>query len=155
MPWIDIVQTIGIIASILFAWRQMRITAKSIEARTYSEIARRLDQINSILISSPQALAAFSKLNEPYPGQNREYYSEYYSDARAHLMDMFLTILEQAYFSFYKYRFISSEGWNAWRRTAEKLLVMPYAAGHWNRVKDEYPESFREFIDDLIQRRSQ
>ena len=142
MSWIDILQTLGIIASFLLAFIQMWIYVKSLRASSHVALLTRLDNLNRLLFENSKV---FADLYLPYDPQNIPE-----ADPRTHLLDMIFTLFEEVYFQHYKYKFISKQVMDAWARTIKSTLTLPYAIGYWTEVKDEYPEDFRKFVDMLI-----
>ena len=143
MSWIDILQTAGIITSFLMAFVQLRLYMKSLNASSHASILARLDSLNRLIFDN---IEEYSKLKEKY--DDSKFVED---DRRTHLMDIILSLFEEVYFQHYKYGFISKEVMNAWERTVKATFEFSYARGYWNNVKGEYPESFKKYVDQLLQ----
>ena len=142
MTWIDIIQSVGIIASLSFTLFQMRIFIKSLKASSHMAILNRLDGVNRVLFEHPEE---FARLREAYSPKSLPE-----TDRRAHLMDMIFSLFEEVYLQHRKYRFMDREFLSPWIRTIKRTFNFPYAVGYWQIVKEEYPESFRIFIHGLL-----
>ena len=56
MSLLDIIQSVGIIASFLLALVQLRVYAKSLQASSHTAILSRLDSLNRLLFENPQVI---------------------------------------------------------------------------------------------------
>ena len=125
------------------------LLSAQISAASYASVLTRLDTINQILIGNPEL---YERLNDPYPidedtGRRRD--PRKLADSRCHLMDMILTLFEQAYYQGAVYRYLNKDVWNAWRRTAKQIMALAFADGYWLEMRQEYPTPFTKFIDEI------
>ena len=65
---------------------------------------------------------------------------------------LFFTFFEGIHAQRRKYGFIDEEVWNGWARYLAGVLAMTYYRTHWEATREEYPESFRQYVDSLIVR---
>ena len=115
----------------------VRETRTIMLASARATLQSRMDRMSEMLISNP---ALFQSLDEPATDQ-----VEY--DARFHLANMFLSILEEAHTQYAVERSMPAEDWSAWAATAEAFLQRAYFAPYWQRVHETYEPSFQRFID--------
>jgi hypothetical protein len=149
MQWIDIIQTIGIISSILIGaitsllvYWQIKAQTKQIKSSTDAMIAAQVDEINRLLFEHPEV---FPALEEPYPVAGlRE------GDRRYHLMHLILNNFEQVFLQHKHYGYIDSTRWDSWNtRIITAIMKKPYAVGHWEALGWQYPDEFQKFIEDM------
>lgn len=143
MNWLDIIQSVGIVISIMLVIWQVRVQTKQMKATANATIAARVDEINRLMFENPDI---FPQLNQPYPGNNLPNGG----DRRYHLMHIFLNTFELAFVDYRRHKFIERSGWDSWTRAIMEILHKPYAHGHWEATKGQYTEEFREFMDGLI-----
>lgn len=149
MQWIDIIQTFGIVGSILIGalgsllvYRQTKAQTKQIKSSTDAMIAGQVDEINRLLFEYPEV---FPELEKPFPmsglGEG--------GDRRYHLMHLILNNFEQVFLQHKHYGYVDSARWNSWNtRIITAIMKKPYANGHWEAMGWQYPDDFREFIED-------
>ena len=142
MEILDIVQTIGIMATLLIAIWQIRITRKSLRSSTNNLISERVYEINKLLFDNPATLPG---LEEAYAGDkiSKE------GDSRYHLVHIFLDLFTQIYAQRHHYDLIEQEKWKSWVRTMQGILNKPYVDGHWQKQKHQYDSDFVIFIEQL------
>jgi hypothetical protein len=150
MKWIDIIQTIGIIVSILIGaasslmvfW-QIKVQTKQIKSSANSRLATQVDEINRLLFEYPDV---FQRLEESYPVDDLG--STH--DQRHFLMYLILNNFEQAFLQHKHYGYIDNMRWRFWPRIMTEILNKPYFSGHWQRVHKQYPEDFQKFIEEMM-----
>lgn len=143
MNWLDIVQSVGIVISIMLVIWQVRLQTKQMKATANAIIAAKVDEINRLMFENPDI---FPKLDQPYPGNNLPNDG----DRRYHLMHIFLNTFELVFIDYRRHKFIEKSGWDSWTRIIMVILHKPYAHGHWEATKDQYTEEFQEFMNNLI-----
>ncbi len=72
-------------------------------------------------------------------------------EARFHVANMFFAVFEEAHTQFLLEHAMPEEDWRAWRATVDHLCRRPYVRGLWQRVGPMYSDSFRRFMDELLQ----
>jgi hypothetical protein len=127
--------------SLLVYW-QIKAQTKQIKSSTDAMIASQVDEINRLLFEHPEV---FPVLDKPYPvaglGEG---------DPRYHLMHLMLNNFEQVFRQHKQYGYIDSTRWDSWNtRIITAILKKPYAMGHWEAMGWQYPDDFKEFIEDL------
>ena len=142
MKWLDIIQSVGIILSIVLVIWQVRVQIKQMKATANALIYSKVDETNRLMFEHPDV---FPKLNEPYPGGDLPESG----DRRYHLMHIFFTTFEQVFFYQKTHKFLEQSDWNSWTRVMSEILQKPYARGHWGDIKSQYSMDFQKFIDEL------
>jgi hypothetical protein len=127
-----------------YAWTTRALVREShstLQATARATLQERLDRISEILMRDPQL---FHSLDAPL-ATGEEY------DARFHLANMFVAVLEEAYTQHATDRSMGEEDWRAWIATAELLMRRTYMLGYWNQVRTTFNASFRRFIEEQVQ----
>ena len=148
MEWLDThagsVQAIATLVLVAltgyYAWASralVRETRTTLQASARATLQARLDRIGEILIREPDL---FRALDDPDASGEEE-------DARFHVANMFLSILEEAHTQYVIERSMPGDDWSAWEATADHFLKRQYIAGYWRRVNHTFEPSFRRFVD--------
>ena len=141
MSIIDVIQSVGIVITIVIAIWQMRLQIKSTQASIYASILERMREINRLSIEYPEVVA---KLSEPFP-QNSDIAA---GDQLSGIMFTILNLYEELFYH-HKKGYIDDEIWDGWTKTIQKDVKLPYAMGFWEKVKEQYGTSYRDFINTL------
>ena len=141
MQWIDIVQTIGIIISIVLVVWQVRIQTNQMKSTVNSLLTTKLDEINRLMFDNPELLP---ELDKSYPDQGGE------GDRRHYLLFIIFNTFKQVFLQHSKYGFIDQNDWVPWVRTMTGILKKPYVEGHWQATKYHYAKDFQKYVDDLF-----
>ena len=142
MNWIDIIQSVGIVCSIVLVLWQMRLQVKELKAAKSAMLTAKMDEINRLLFEHPEILPA---LSQAYPRR-----ASARGDRRRHLMLMWFNAIEQAFLNYRRYKLVEKSGWEAWMRILTSYLYLPYVRAHWERTKIEYAAEFQRFVNDLL-----
>ena len=67
-------------------------------------------------------------------------------DARFHIANMFLGVLEEAYMQHSLERSMTDDDWSAWVATADVFLPKVYIVRYWQRVAPTFEPGFQRFI---------
>jgi hypothetical protein len=127
-----------------YAWTTRALVREShatLQATARATLQERLDRISEILMRDPRL---FQSLDEPLT-TGQEY------DARFHLANMFVAVLEEAHTQYAIDRSMGEEDWRAWVATAELLMRRKYMLGYWEQVRTTFNASFRRFVEEQIQ----
>jgi len=127
-----------------YAWTTralVRETHGALQAAARSTLQERLDRISEICIRYPDV---FPALNDPNATGDEQ-------DARFHMANMFLSLLEEAHTQYRIDGSMDAEDWSAWEATADVFLPKPYIVRYWRRVSQTYEPSFRRFVDERLQ----
>jgi hypothetical protein len=148
MEWLDShsgsVQAIATLVLVAltgyYAWASralVRETRSTMAASARATLQSRLDRIQEIMIQNPDL---FTMLNdEQSTGDER--------DARFHVTNMFLAILEEAHTQFAIEHVMTEDDWRAWVATIDAIVSLRYVSALWWRVHDTYEPNFQQFID--------
>jgi hypothetical protein len=132
-----------VVLTAYYAWASralVRETRTTLQAGARATLQARLDRISEISIHDP---TLFNKLDDASAtGQEQ--------DARFHLCNMFLGIMEEAYMQFAQEHSMTADDWSAWQATADVFLPRPYVRKYWDRVQNTYEPSFRRFVNERM-----
>lgn len=127
-----------------YAWTTralVRETHGALAAAARSTLQERLDRISEICIRYPGLFASLE--DETATGDEQ--------DARFHIANMFLGVLEEAHTQYQVEHSMSAEDWSAWAATADVFLPKPYIVRYWRRVAQTYEPGFRSFVEQRLQ----
>jgi hypothetical protein len=123
-----------------YAWASqalVRETHTTLQATARATLQARLDRLSVVFIQDPQL---FEILDDPNcTGEEM--------DARFHIANIFLGVLEEAHLQYTLEHSMSADDWGAWQATADSFLQRRYFAGYWRRVHPTYEPSFQRFIE--------
>jgi hypothetical protein len=126
-----------------YAWTTralVRETHTTVQAAARSTLQERMDRISEICIREP---GLFPLLDDPDATGDEQ-------DARFHLANMFLSLLEEAHIQFQIERSMSADDWSAWVATADVFLPKPYVMRYWQRVAPTFEPGFQRFVDERL-----
>jgi hypothetical protein len=156
MEWLDahegsaLVLATLILAAITayYAWTTRALVREShatLQATARMTLQGRLDRISEILLRDPQL---FHSLDDPQATGEEQ-------DARFHLANMFVAVLEEAHTQYAIDRAMSEDDWRAWVATADALMYRRYLVGYWRQVSHTFSAPFRRFIDERLSQTSE
>jgi hypothetical protein len=123
-----------------YAWASralVRETRTTLQASARATLQARMDRISEILIREPDL---FRHLDDVSASGAEE-------DARFHIANMLLSVVEEAHTQYTIERSMPADDWAAWEATADQFLKRRYIAGYWRRVHHTFEPSFRRFVD--------
>jgi hypothetical protein len=126
-----------------YAWTTralVRDTHTSLQAAARATLQARMDRISEICIREP---GLFELLEDKTATGNEQ-------DARFHLANMFLGVLEEAHMQYRLERTMSAEDWSAWQATADVFLPRHYVVRYWQRVAPTFEPGFQQFVNDRL-----
>jgi hypothetical protein len=118
----------------------VRETHGALQAAARSTLQERLDRISEICIRFPDV---YPSLEDPDATGDEQ-------DARFHIANMFLSLLEEAHTQYRIDGSMDAQDWTAWVATADVFLPKPYIVRYWRRVSQTYEPSFRGFVDERL-----
>ena len=151
MSTIDLLQSLGIIGSLVFAGisgiavlRQLRVYTRTLRWTMIVNMQDRLDRINESVMEHPSL--AISDVSEGIA--HSVIVQEYY-------FDRLFTLFGQAYVArhdkaFHDKPLLEKAEWDAWVSTMRKAVQMKSARDRWAEVREEFPTPFRQFMDSLV-----
>jgi hypothetical protein len=151
MDWLDshagsvqaVATMVLVVLTAYYAWASqllVRETRTTLRAAARSTLQARLDRISELFIREPHL---FAHLDDPMASGEEE-------DARFHICNMFLGVLEEAFTQFTFEHSMTADDWSAWQATADMFLPRRYVTGYWERTQHTFEPSFRRFINDRI-----
>ena len=126
-----------------YAWATralVRETHVSLQAAARATLQGRLDRISEICIREPMLFALLD--DDTATGEEQ--------DARFHIANMFLGVLEEAHMQYRLERTMNAEDWSAWVATADTFLPKPYIAKYWLRVSRTFEPNFQRFVNERM-----
>ena len=127
-----------------YAWTTralVRETHFNLQAAARTTLQERMDRISEICIREPGVFAGLE--DESSTGAEE--------DARFHISNMFLGVLEEAHIQYRVERSMTAEDWSAWVATADIFLPKPFVTRYWRRVAPTFEPACRVFVDERLQ----
>ena len=125
------------------AWTTRALAREShttLQAAARATLQARMDRISEICINQP---TLFPMLDDETATGEEE-------DARFHLANMFLGVLEEAHTQHAIEGSMSDEDWGAWVATAEVFLPRVFMVRYWARVNRTFEPAFQRFVNEQI-----
>jgi hypothetical protein len=151
LDWLDThAGSVGALSTIVlalitayYAWTTRALvheTRTTLQANSRATLQERMDRISEICIRNP---GLFSLLDDPSATGEEE-------DARFHIANMFLSLLEEAHLQYRLERSMSADDWSAWVATADVFLPKAYVSRYWRRVAPTFEPGFQRFVDEHL-----
>jgi hypothetical protein len=118
----------------------VRETHVTLQAAARATLQARMDRISELCIRNP---GLFALLDDDTTTGDEQ-------DARFHIANMFLGVIEEAHMQYTVERSMSPEDWSAWVATADVFLVKPYVARYFGRVQRTFEPRFARFLNERI-----
>ena len=115
-------------------------TRATLQATARMTLQARLDRGSELLVRDPEL---FRLLDDPGATGHEQ-------DARFHVANILVAVLEEAHTQYAVERSMSEEDWRAWVATMDQLMPRRYLTGYWQNVRHTFSESFRRFIDERL-----
>jgi hypothetical protein len=132
-----------VVVTAYYAWTTralVRETRTTVQAAARATLQARMDRISEICIREP---SLFSLLDDETATGDEQ-------DARFHIANMFLGILEEAHMQYRLEHSMTAEDWSAWEATADVFLPKHYVALYWQRVARTFEPGFQRFVTERI-----
>ena len=132
-----------VIITAYYAWATralVRETHTTLQGAARTTLQERMDRISMICIQQPNLFTLLD--DESSTGQEQ--------DARFHLANMFLGVLEEAHMQYRIERSMSDEDWSGWVATADAFLPRPVIIRYWERVAPTFEPGFQRFVNDRL-----
>ena len=129
-----------------YAWTTralVRETHTTLQAGARATLQARMDRISEICIREPNLYSLLD--DETATGQEQ--------DARFHIANMFLGVLEEAHMQYRLERSMSAEDWSAWEATADLFLPKHFIVRYWQQVSRTFEPGFQQFVNERIRAR--
>ena len=126
-----------------YAWASralVRETRTTLRATARMTLQSRLDRISAILVRDP---TLFKSLDDPAQVGEEQ-------DARFHIVNMFLSVLEEAHTQYVEEKSMTAADWDAWVATCEVFLKRRYVASYWQQVHSTYNIAFQRFVNQRL-----
>ena len=151
LEWLDAHQGSALVLATLvlaaitayYAWTTRALVREShaaLQATARATLQQRLDRISEILLSDPEL---FHSLDDPQATGEEQ-------DARFHLANMLVAVLEEAHMQYAIDRTMPEEDWRAWLATTDLLIRHNYLVGYWRQVSHTFGSPFRRFIEERL-----
>ena len=141
MDIVNFIQTIGIIATLMIAIWQIRVTNKNLKSDVNNIISERFFEINKLLFENPDV---FPALEKPYPTE-----TPLKGDRRYHLVHILLDLCSQIYAQRHHYGYLEEKKWESHVKTMNVIINKPYVDAHWNKQKHQFDNDFVSFVEKL------
>jgi hypothetical protein len=142
MSIVDIIQTLGIVFTIVVAIIQMRFYVKAERISVITRISERNDALLNDIIAHHENIKDFSK---PFDSKS----TAYFGDPRVSIMYRILNFFDEMFF-YYKQRLVSKQMWDLYQNTLKKFISNSFGNTFWQYARDEYNPDFQAVIDSII-----
>jgi hypothetical protein len=132
-----------VIVTAYYAWTTralVRETRTTLQSAARATLQERMDRISAICIQEPNVFPLLD--DEAATGQEQ--------DARFHVANMFLGVLEEAHMQYQVERSMSAEDWSAWVATADIFLPKAFISRYWRRVAPTFEPGFQRFVNERM-----
>lgn len=140
MPTTDIIQSIGIIATLAIAIWQMIVQTRHVRAANDLAILSKFDEITKIYIEDPKL---WHMLDDEF---NEDSEDTRHSKLSNVIFVVFNT-LELTYRHYKKYRMLCRDGWSDWKVSLDIYIGKKFIEGWWKKNAIEYPQDFRSYVE--------
>jgi hypothetical protein len=144
MSTIDIIQTLGILFTIVVAIIQMRFYIKAERISVITRISERNDALLNDIIAHYKNIKNFSK---PFNSKS----TAYFGDPRVSIMYRILNFFDEMFF-YYRQQLVSKHVWDLYQNTLRKFISNRFAATFWQYARDEYNPGFQAIVDSIIEK---
>jgi hypothetical protein len=124
-----------------YAWATralVRETHNTLQAGARATLQARMDRISEICIREPNLFALLDDITATGEEQ----------DARFHIANMFLGVLEEAHMQYRLEKSMSADDWSAWEATADVFLRKHFVLRYWQRVAPTFEPGFQRFVNE-------
>jgi hypothetical protein len=153
MSIVDIVQSLGIIATLGFAIYQFANDRKVVKAKVSIDISKQLLEINSLFCEKYPELEEYRRAI-PERLTDMDSPPDIYEEKPSLLIDRFITLLYGVYQQYKEFNLAEEKDWEiCYHRFQEFVNVNDlYFYFYWLRIKTFYPQKFRELLDDITKK---
>lgn len=141
-PVMNIVQTIGVVASLLYASKQIHDAATSVKSQTYQSIISSYAEIEARISQDTEA-ARIYKLGREKPDQLTT--EEEKTRFRMLICSIF-NFFENLHYQ-YKSGLLEETMWAGWCKLMRYRLEEPGVKEYWEETKYLYSKDFCEYVD--------
>lgn len=145
MSTVDILQSLGIVFSLVVAVYQMRLYIKAEKISVVTRISERNDALLDDLIAHHVEIRNFA---QPFNPEEKAYFG----DPRVSIMYRILNFFDEMFY-YHRQDFVAPETWRLYRNTLRKFLDNPFAETFWAHARDEYNPGFQEFVTSVFENR--
>ena len=132
-----------VIVTAYYAWTTralVRETHTTLQAGARATLQARMDRISEICIRDPNLFPSLD--DETATGEEQ--------DARFHIANMFLGVLEEAHMQYRLEGSMSAEDWSAWEATADLFLPKHFIVRYWRQVARTFEPGFQQFVNERM-----
>ncbi len=143
-----IINSVVVIASLIYLARQVKISTKTTKGATYQTIINGVAGIET-RISQDKETARIYKVGCENPAQLNDIETVRFNE----LISSFFNFYENLYFQA-RENLVDKELWKGWRKNILDDLNKPGIAAWWDEKKEFYSKSFKEYIDEKRERKN-
>ena len=137
--WTDILQTVAVVAALLFTAWEMRARVREQRFRNYLDAISGFLNLSNLIIEKPEihALYEYSKqdLTRTYEQMSSE------EKTRVHYCDTLIALCETVWYASEE-KWVPEDEWFYWKRWANDLCGSPYFRWTLSWVEGEYDAKF-------------
>jgi len=142
MAFLDWLQSLGIVISLIATIFQMRMYIKNLRMSIVTTISERNDMLLRDIAANSMAIRSFSK---PF---NKKAHNMF-ADSRVSLMYRTLNFFDEMLY-YYQQGYINEGTWSLYQNTIRNFFTENFAKSFWNHVRQEYNEELQQTVDRAI-----
>ncbi|KKN65686.1 hypothetical protein LCGC14_0479110 [marine sediment metagenome] len=139
---VDIIQSLGIILTLMVAIWQMSVQTRHVRAASELALLVKFDDLTKLWIDNP---GLWSQLDTTYiEGQ-----SENSLEILENIMFMVFNTFELVFRHHKKYRLVENDAWIDWINNIQSYREKPYFDGWWMHNAHQYSNDFQSYVNSL------
>lgn len=143
MAMTDVIQSIGIVVTLVIAIWQMRIQTRQAQASADLALMAKFDEITRYYMEHP---GLWDKLGLSFQSVD----STADREKLENLVYLVFNTLELAHQHHHKYGMLDLNEWRSWSNTLAIYISKPYVVGWWQTRASEYGQAFRQLVDQRL-----
>jgi len=139
----DLIQSIGIIATLLIAIWQMRINSRQANAASDLNLMLKFDESTRVFMDTPRLWRLIDRTYEHDSADAEQ-------EKMACAIFMVFNTFELAYRHYKKFSVMHADDWDDWERLVDAYAGKKYVWGWWRANKHEYGARFQAYVDERV-----
>lgn len=135
----DIIQSVGIIITLMLAIWQMRVQSRQVEASADLALMLKFDDINKLFIDHPGLWKLLDGSYTTPPSSEAE-------EKMETILFIVFNTLELAYRHYRKHGLMQGDDWPDWEKTIDAYVRKPYVKDWWATNGSEFSAQFSDYV---------